>query len=29
MYLVGSVVVDDEFGRKNHGSIPATAIEKG
>jgi hypothetical protein len=26
--LVGSVVIDVELGRKNHGSIPATTIER-
>jgi hypothetical protein len=26
--LVGSVVIDAELGRKDHGSIPATAIER-
>jgi hypothetical protein len=27
--LVGSVVIDAEPGRKNHGSIPATMIRRG
>jgi hypothetical protein len=26
--LVGSVVIDIELGREDHGSIPATAIER-
>ncbi|MCI21744.1 hypothetical protein A2U01_0042914, partial [Trifolium medium] len=27
--LVGSVVIDAELGREDHGSIPATAIGRG
>jgi hypothetical protein len=26
--LVGSVVIDAEFGREDHGSIPATAVRR-